>query len=363
MFDKRTKIIFLSVWFCIVTVVAAGPYTEGGISGYIGDDLRHADPVDSDAVTNPIFRGWATGVQSYVPTPDVWPMWMDSSCALGPATGDHFDIVSLGDLSQSQIGQGLDPGQITLSFSVPIFDGKGYDFVVFENGLIAEGDVGESGTIEGGLFAELGYVEVSSDNVYFACFPTVSLTGLPGGPYMYLSVDISDIYNFAGKHPNSYGICIGTGFDLSEIANDPNVVAGFVDTNNINYIRIVDVPGSGDYQDRAVEFVDANSWPEYFNYDSNHVVYDSWLTYESSGFDLEAIGIVHEQEYSADINFDGVVDDFDLRAFVSSWLSYFGQDNWVGRCDLAEPKDMVVNMRDFAVFAGQWQDVEQWCGE
>ena len=124
-------VLVISVFAC------AGPYTEPGVNGYIGEDRRHADPADANAVINPIFRGWATSVVSYEPAPGVFAVWADPNKALGPATGDNLDIVSLGDLDSDQIGQGVEPGQITLAFSEPVRPCNGYDVVVFENGLVS----------------------------------------------------------------------------------------------------------------------------------------------------------------------------------------------------------------------------------
>jgi hypothetical protein len=92
----------------------------------------------------------------------------------------------------------------------------------------------------------------------------------------------------------------------------------------------------------------------------NHPIYDAWPTKWSDGFDLEAIGVLQPQEYSGDINLDGIVDYEDLDIFVQCWLSHFGQDNYLSRCDLAKPKDLFVNLKDFAVFAKDWRKVEQW---
>ena len=36
-------------------------------------------------------------------------------------------------------------------------------------------------------------------------------------------------------------------------------------------------------------------------------VYDAWVTYDSGGFDLEAIGVLQPQEYGGDINLDGLL--------------------------------------------------------
>ena len=356
---------------------AAGPYTEPGINGYIGSDWRHANPLrDNDAVVNPIFRGWATGYQNYLPADEEWigGVWDDPTKALGPATGQHYDIVSLGDLDPNEIQQGKPPGEITLTFGDPrdpnnltdpnfaIRDGKGYDFVVFENGHINDYSP-TGGPAVGTMFAELAYVEVSSDGTHFARFSPVSLTEKPDGPYPYLTLKLSNIHGLAGKHPNAYGLCTGTPFDLRELADDVNVVSGRVDLNNIHYVRIVDIPGSGDFADEARKLIDPYTYPDWNTYMDNHPIYDAWPTWGSGGFDLEAVGVLQEQEYEADINLDGIVDFYDLDLFISAWLSHFGHDRWFARCDLAEPKDRLINMRDFAMIAEQWLQVETWRSE
>jgi hypothetical protein len=68
----------------------------------------------------------------------------DSSLAIGPA---NLDIVSLGD-----------SGVATLTFSSPIANGLGPDFVVFENGFLDPAN-------DSFAFLELAFVEVSSDGV------------------------------------------------------------------------------------------------------------------------------------------------------------------------------------------------------
>lgn len=339
--------------------VYAETYTEAGVNGYINPDnnWQHADPQDPNAVINPIFRGWATEIVSYQPAPGLDPQWTDPNMALGPVTGSNVDIVSLGDLSQQQIGQGMSPGQITLYFDEPIRQGKGYDFVVFENGFVSDANW-STGSIAGQMLAELGYVEVSSNGNDFVRFPAVSLTGEAAS--VYVTIEISKIYNLAGKHPNAYGICTGTPFDLKEIAEDPKVVSGLVDVNDIRYVRIVDIPGSGDFTDAAMLNIDPGTWPAWDFYQNNHPVYDAWVTYGSGGLDLEAIGVLKEQKYSADIDLNGVVDVFDFELFISALDSHFGQPNWIAGCDLAEPKDLVIDLADFAILVAQWLKTEQW---
>jgi len=351
-------------YFAIDTIVIGLPfadgrcYTEAGINGYVGPDGRHAAPTDGDAIINPIFRAWATSVVNYAPTAGVDGLWGNPNNALGPATGDNvFGIVSLGDLNRSQIDNGQPPGQITLAFDETIRNGYGYDFVVFENGLISQFNT-SGGSIAGQMFAELGYVEVSSNGQDFARFPAVSL--IPGlvGPYG--TIQISNIYNLAGKHPNAGGICTGTPFDLQEIADDAKVISGAVDINNIKYVRIVDIPGSGNFRDEAGRCIDPSTVPICLSYVSSHPIYDAWVTSGSGGFDLEAIGVLNEQEYSADINLDGVVDVSDFALLASAWRSHFGQANWIARCDLAQRKNYVIDTDDFAVFADQWLKIEHW---
>jgi hypothetical protein len=345
------------VFVCMGQIVKAGPYNEPGISGYVGPDGKHASPSGPNAVLNPIFRGWATDVASYEPTPDVDDYWKDLTKALGQVTGDNYDIVSLGDLTQDEINQGVPEGWITLVFGDPcepndpshIRDQNGYDFVVFENGFRYA---------DNAYFCELGYVDVSSDGVGFARFPSVSLT--PGLVGAYGTVDITDICNLAGKHPNNSVECTGTPFDLNELKNEPNVQNGLVDLNDIAYVRIVDIPGSGDFNDTARKLTDPCTWPNWGYYDANHPVYDAWWTWGSGGFDLEAIGVLHPQQYCGDINLDGIVDYEDLEILAQGWLRQFGQDGWIARCDIAKPKDLIVNFKDFAVFAEDWLKVEQW---
>jgi len=354
-------------------IVRAGPYTEGGVNGYIdpNNHWRHASPLgDAGAILNPIFRGWARGWAEYAPSDDEWSgagVWNDPNKALGPATGDNFDIVSLGDLDEGEIAGGIEPGRITLVFGDPceagdtgaIRDAKGYDFAVFENGFVSAWNT-VGGSVAGQMLGELGYVEVSSNGRDFVRFASVSLTPAPVGPYPFGTIEISNVHNLAGKHPNANGLCTGTPFDLRDVAGDPLVMSGAADINDIHYVRIVDIPGSGDFLDEAQGHIDAAKWPIIGVYDHNHPIYDAWVTSGSGGLDVEAVGVLNEQEYGADVDLNGVVDMFDFALFASAWGSRFGQGAWIGRCDVAEPGDLVIDGRDLAVLAGQWLRVEKW---
>jgi len=367
-----TRAAILCISVARLVTADAGPYMEMGVNGYIDPATRrHADPADAAAVLNPIFRGWATGVAEYAPSDQTWSglgTWNDPAKALGPATGQNFDIVSLGELDRNEIDSNVPPGYITLVFGDPcdpnagggIRNGRGYDFAVFENAFISEVTT-SLGSAKGQMIAELAYVEVSSNGVDFARFSSVSLT--PGLVKSYGTIEVSNVHNLAGKHPNANGRCVGTPFDLDDLADHPSVLSGAVDLNDIRFVRIVDIPGSGDFLDEASSQTDPAAEPGWRYYAKDHPIYDAWPTVGSGGFDLEAVGVLHEQQYSADINLDGKVDLLDLMLLASTWNSHFGQERWIGRCDLAEPKDLSVDSSDFAVFAAQWRREEPWRAE
>ncbi len=169
----------------------------------------------------------------------------DSSKAIGIADNG---IVSLGDA-----------GTAICTFLQPITDGPGNDFAVFENSFSDD-------------YLEFAFVEVSSDGVNFFCFPTTCniqdtlQTGAFG-----LS-DAKLVNNLAGKYRAQYG----TPFDLAELQG----ITG-LNINSITHVKIIDVVGS------------INSL--YATYDkNNNKVNDPWPTaFASSGFDLDAVGVIH----------------------------------------------------------------------
>ncbi len=281
------------------TVAVAGPYSQSagdlsnpwdpGVPGFVGPDGDGQWTTNN--YVNPDFVAWATEVVDYSPAPGLNAIWTDPQKALGPTTGSHIDVVSLGDLDASQIAAGVSPGQITLRLGAPARDGAGPDFAVFENGM--------PNLAASSFFGELAYVEVSTDGATFARFPSVSLTPSPVGaveeaPH-YGCIDPTDVYNLAGKHANGYDSVYGyslswaTPFDLADLAGTDEVTGGIVKLHEINYVRLVDIPGSGDFRDEAPA-----ADPE--NYAHDHPVYDAWVTTGSGGFDLEAVGVLNVPE-------------------------------------------------------------------
>ena len=206
------------------------------------------------------FVAWATGC-----TVERGPMRVDKpenglasygeeALALG-VPGGTFDVVSLGD-----------GGTATLTFVSPIYNGKGPDFAVFENGF--------ANAVNPDTWAlELAFVEVSSDGVNFFRFPAVTYVQTDSQLGNSGSIDPAQLHNFASK----YGAFYGTPFDLDEVEDNE-----LLDKNRVTHVRLVDVVGNID--------------PEYANYDSKgHVINDPWPTgFNSSGMDLDAVGVIHD---------------------------------------------------------------------
>jgi hypothetical protein len=220
---------------------------------------------------NPEIRTWASRVVDYSPTPDAAGDNADPSKAIGPVgTTTGGQTVSLGDLDADQIAAGVPAGSITLEFDNTFRDGPGWDFAVFENAFRF------SAPDDDKVFAELAYVEVSTDGTNFVRFPSVSLTTElfePFGP-SFAGLDPSDVHNLAGKHES----LIGTPLDLGELSARAEVTEGLVDLDRIRYVRLVDIPGDG-------SFLDGQPSPA--------GILDAWPTtsdFGSGGLDLDAVG-------------------------------------------------------------------------
>ncbi len=197
---------------------------------------------------HPDIAGWADAVASYAPGQAVDSEWQKPEMALGPAGGAVYDVVSLGR-----------SGSIVLEFFTPLVRGPGWDFAVFENSFSE-------------YFLELAWAEVSSDGETFVRFPGVSLT--PGPVPAFGAVQPADVAGFAGLYP----LGLGTPFDLDALVNDPAVVSGAVDVDQIRYVRLLDIVGDGS------EF-DSEGRP----------IYDPYPTTGSAGFDLQAVAVRGEE--------------------------------------------------------------------
>jgi len=173
--------------------------------------------------------------------------------ALGAPHGEGLDAGSTDVYSLTN------GGSLTLGFDDNnptshryIVDGPGPDFIVSENAFDQNDDPHRS-------FAELMFVEVSTDGVNFQRFVNYSTTPGPVGPFGVIDPD--NVAGFAGVNPvfangdeNSInpfevGAAGGDVFDLSSLKYTPLVLSGAVDLQHIRYVRLVDVVGDGSASD------------------------------------------------------------------------------------------------------------------
>jgi hypothetical protein len=177
--------------------------------------------------------------------------------ALGKASqGDSSDVFGKADGVVVSLGDG---GIATIDLYQHIFDGPGADFAVFENGFSS-------------AFLELAFVEVSSNGEDFFRFPATSETQTTLQIGSFGAIDVTEINNLAGKYQVNYG----TPFDLSELP-DTSLLNKFA----VTHIRVIDVVGNINEP--------FSSKDQYTNR-----INDPWPTpFPSSGFDLDAIGLIH----------------------------------------------------------------------
>lgn len=208
------------------------------------------------AFDDEVFVSWAQSCE----VERGWQNIMDES--LGKVISGN-EINATGQADNSTISLG-DAGIALLTFNPPIMDGEGADFAVFENSF-------------NHTFLELAFVEVSSDGEQFFRFPASSLTTTDEQVNTFGEVEATAIHNLAGKYQGLFG----TPFDLAEMDG----ISG-LNTMAITHLRIVDAIGS----------IDEN----FASFDAeNRVVNDPFPTaFPSGGFDLDAVGVIHQTSTS-----------------------------------------------------------------
>ena len=239
-----------SVALCLFTQIAFAQFAPQ--IGQTGTDAIY--------YTNTNFLGWATGGEVKRGFQQI------SDTTLGYTTGGAIES-ALGKARTNGLLSLGDGGKATLTFAKPITNGDGADFAVFENAF--GGNTAQEG------FLELAFVEASSNGIDFVRFPSISntQTSIQTGPFEYLIA--SNIYNLAGKYILGYG----TPFDLEELKDSSKI-----NINHITHVRVIDVVGSVD--------------PLLGSEDSKgNMINDPFPTpFPSSGFDLDAIGVLHFDE-------------------------------------------------------------------
>lgn len=237
--------------------------------------------------------------QSYAPAagkPGTTAIKADSSIFVAWATGGdvvrglmqidkpELGYADFGDITNTFGNSGVTSGRVvslgdggiaTLTFDTPITNGPGNDFAVFENGMSE-------------FFLELAFVEVSSDGERFVRFPAYSETQTDTQVGGFGSVDCRYIHNLAGK----YKIGFGTPFDLEDIKDSSNI-----NINKITHVRVIDVIGT--------------IQPEFGSKDAlGRMVNDPFPTpFNTSGFDLTGVGVIHEFN---DLNTNNVAFDVNI---------------------------------------------------
>ena len=68
-----------------------------------------------------------------------------------------------------------------------------------------------------------------------------------------------------------------------------------------------------------------------------------------------SISEIADYSYPGDFEPDGDVDLDDLDTLAAAWLSKPGDDNWNAVCDIFTDTDNIINFKDYAVFAEDWQ--------
>lgn len=186
-----------------------------------------------------------------------WQNILDTTLGRASAGNETSAIGKAGINGTVSLG---DKGEAILTFEHPIFNGLGHDFAVFENAF-------------NDSFLELAFVEVSSDGINYVRFPCSSETQDTSQIDGFGELDATNINNLAGKYRANFG----TPFDLEELIDSTKI-----DINNINYIKIIDVVGIINNVNTSFD-------------NSQKQINDPFPTpFPTSGFDLDAIGIIHQ---------------------------------------------------------------------
>ena len=231
-------------YFCFdnFTVVPAPFAPPAGLKG------STAIAKDSSA-----FMAWATNI-------DVERGFRDISIKDSGRASYGLPTNAMGKAGENGLVSLGDGGTATLTFAKPITNGAGADFAVFENSF-------------DDYFLELAMVEVSSDGKKFVRFPSTSYSDTTTQIGSFGKVDARMINNLAGK----YRVAFGTPFDLEELKN----TAG-LDVNAITHVRLIDVVGAIDKKYGSRDML-------------GNLINDPWATnFASSGFDLDAVGVINE---------------------------------------------------------------------
>ncbi len=243
---RLTKKILLPI-ICTILI------SNGSILAQFAPPVGQAGTTAIHADSN-VFVGWASSCNVTVGYADI------SIPENGVVTyGTDNDAIGKADNGPVSLGDG---GFAVTNFDVPISNGDGWDFAIFENSFSND-------------FLELAFVEVSSNGQDYYRFSSISSTQSDTQISTFGLVDATKINNLAGKYRAMYG----TPFDLDELKNIDGL-----DVSHIISIKIIDVVGC--------------LLNNYATFDSEgNKINDPWPTpFETGGFDLDAIGVINNEE-------------------------------------------------------------------
>jgi hypothetical protein len=232
------------------------------------------------ARTSPAIAAWPVACAEFVRGLDrssASPAFDDPARALKGASGP----VNLGNT-----------GSITLVFDPPASDGPGADLAFFENGF----------TTSGGLTAEYGFLEVSSNGFDFVRFDAATLrdpASVPDPTGVMTGWNTTLDWGIMGRYPSGAGDL----FDLAWLAGKRAVVEGRVDLSRISHVRLVDIIG---IDEARLAGPDDSQFPRADHralissllgtYDSSdcfgNVIFDQYPTVGTGGLDLDAVAWV-----------------------------------------------------------------------
>jgi hypothetical protein len=235
-----------SILTMVATATMAQYAPQAGVAGSTAIDKN-----------SPSIKAWATGCT-------VTRGFMDIADPANGVASAGSDGAGTGAADNSIVSLG-DSGVAVLTFASPIRNESGPDFAIFENGFANPQDPEMA-------FLELAFVEVSSNGLNYFRFPASceADTTVQIGNTDYSNA--RQFNNLAGKYKSNFG----TPFDLEELKGLPQL-----DVNNITHVRIVDAVGS------------MNSAHAQRDKDGRKINDPYPTPFASSGFDLDAVGVMH----------------------------------------------------------------------
>lgn len=222
-------------------------------NGWVGST---AVPKDSSIIIS-----WASGVQDH-------RGWLDIRYPDSGRVSAGLTDMALGKADGQAVSLG-DAGWAVVSFSPVIVNGPGADFAIFENGFHIKPNSDSD-------FLEFAFVEVSSDGQNWVRFPAQTANDTSIQLRTFDGSRATKVHNLAGKYTGGFG----TPFDLEELKDSAGI-----DLTYIAYVRVIDVVGS---------LVDSLVSRDALGVKIN----DPFPTsFAQGGFDLDAVGVMHNQQF------------------------------------------------------------------